>query len=91
MRLVLSILAIAAFAIAAADPASARVKHQQRAYCDDRPYEFSWDFVLPGTRNPQPNGCTPPVYQYNKFIGQDPDPNIRLQLRRDPASGYSPL
>ena len=38
---------------------------------------------------PQPNGCAPPVYAYGRYIGQDPDPFIRLQLKRDPATGYS--
>ena len=58
--------------------------------CTDAPRTFSWDFLLPGPA-PQPNGCSPPVYQYGRFVGQDPDPNIRLQLLRDPGSGYAPL
>jgi hypothetical protein len=38
---------------------------------------------------PQANGCAPPVYSGGRFIGQDPDPNVRLQLRRDPDNeGY---
>jgi len=32
---------------------------------------------------PQANGCAPAVYSGGRFVGQDPDPNIRLQLRRD--------
>jgi hypothetical protein len=40
-----------------------------------------------GLPEPVPNGCSPAVYQYNKYIGQDPDPNIRFQLMRDPATG----
>ena len=28
------------------------------------------------------NGCAPPVYAYGKFIGQDPDPNVRLKAAR---------
>jgi hypothetical protein len=46
-------------------------------------------FIAPGNTGPQPNGCAPPVYAYGKYVGQDPDPNIRLQLLRDPATGYS--
>jgi hypothetical protein len=84
-------LLIAVAALTAATPASARTKHpRQRAppQCADRPYEFSWLGVLSNPK-PEPNGCAPPVYQYGRYIGQDPDPNIRLQLRRDPATGYS--
>jgi hypothetical protein len=32
---------------------------------------------------PQANGCAPAVYSGGRFIGQDPDPNIRLQLLRN--------
>ena len=91
MRAALFVVAIAAFAIAAADSASARSKQRpQQPRCTDRPYEFSWSGLLTNPR-PQPNGCAPPVYQYNRYIGQDPDANIRFQLKRDPATGYGPL
>lgn len=90
MRAVLFI-AIAALAVAAADSASARSKQRPpQPQCADRPYEFSWGGLLTNPR-PQPNGCAPPVHQYNRYIGQDPDPNIRFQLNRDPATGYGPL
>jgi hypothetical protein len=82
---------IAAIGVTAADPAQARAKHKAVRHCVDRPYQFSWSFLLPGSAAPQPNGCAPPVYQYGRFIGQDPDRNIRHQLRRDPATGYAPL
>lgn len=88
------VFAVAVLAVAAADPALARAKHQRhhqsdRANCRDQPYRFSWGFLLPGAPVPEPNGCAPPVYAYGRYIGQDPDPNIRFQLRRDPATGYS--
>jgi hypothetical protein len=58
----------------------------QYARCVDRPVAFSWGNVLFG--GPQgPNGCAPPVYQYGRYVGQDPDPFIRLQLLRDPRTG----
>jgi len=88
MKAALFAVAIAAFAVAAADSASA--KSQQRppqARCTDRPYEFSWGGIFTNPR-PQPNGCAPPVYQHGGYVGQDPDPNIRFQLMRDPATGY---
>lgn len=89
-RIVLAVAAfVAALGIVAADPAFARAKHKARAHCVDRPYEFSWGHLFSSRPEPRPNGCAPPVYQYGKFIGQDPDRNIRQQLLRDPATGYS--
>jgi hypothetical protein len=38
---------------------------------------------------PQPNGCSPAVYYGSRYIGQDPDPFIRLQLLREPETGYT--
>ncbi|RDV02319.1 hypothetical protein [Undibacter mobilis] len=38
---------------------------------------------------PQPNGCSPAVHVNGRYIGQDPDPNIRFQLMRDPETGYT--
>lgn len=87
--LILSTLSIPAIAVVNVDPAFAREKHKNQPRCVvNKPYEFSWGFLLPGHPAPQPNGCAPPVYVYGKYIGQDPDPNIRLQLYRDPATGY---
>jgi len=91
MRLYCAVFLFAALVIVAADPALARTKAKTRSQCVDRPQDFSWNFLIPGQRAPQPNGCAPPVYNYGKYIGQDPDPNIRLQLMRDPGTGYSPL
>jgi hypothetical protein len=86
------IIAVAALgAIVAADPALARAKHKAKPHCVDGPRAFSWSFLLPGSPTPQPNGCSPPVYQFGRFIGQDPDANIRHQLQRDPGTGYAPL
>ncbi len=42
-----------------------------------------------GIAGPQPNGCAPPVFEYGHYIGQDPDPNIRFQLMREPDTGYT--
>jgi hypothetical protein len=89
MKIRLAVALIVALPIAAT-PALARAK-KERAQCVDRPQQFSWNFILPGQPAPRPNGCAPPVYNYGRFIGQDPDPNIRLQLLRDPGTGYSPL
>ena len=91
MRPALFVIALAALAVAAPGPAAARSKHPpQRNACADRPYQFSWLGFLTNPA-PAPNGCAPPVYAFGKYIGQDPDPNIRHQLRRDPATGYGAL
>lgn len=86
------VVAAAAVSVIAADSALAKPRKARMAKppaCIDQPATFSWDFLLPGTRNPQPNNCAPPVYQYGRYIGQDPDRNIRAYMRRDPATGYS--
>ena len=89
------VLAIAVLGIISADPAFARAKHKAKAACADQHVPafssngFARYLFLPTDRAPGPNGCAPPVYAYGKYVGQDPDPNIRLQLLRDPATGYS--
>ena len=84
------VLASAAVALVASNPALARKRHHRAAVppqCQDQPYAFSWGGLLTNGA-PRPNGCAPDVYQYGYYIGQDPDPNIRMQLLRDPATGY---
>jgi len=81
-------IALTALAVAVA-PAMAATKHHgkrkpARIACDDRPTRFSWDFLWSTGNPPAPNGCAPAVYSGNRFIGQDPDPNVRLELRRNP-------
>lgn len=73
--------------VGGADPAFAR-KKKAPPRCVDRPYAFSWSFLWSGDE-PRPNYCSPPVHEYGRYIGQDPDANIRFQLRRDPATGYN--
>jgi hypothetical protein len=90
MKLAWFVVAIAALAIAAVDGAQARTKHQRAgAQCVDQPLRFSWWGFLTNPP-PEPNGCAPPVYVGGDYVGQDPDPYIRLQLSRDPATGYHP-
>ena len=88
------VAAIAALCLLAADPALARSKHKANAACADQPVPSVMSglgryLLVPTNQAPQPNGCAPPVYAYGKYVGQDPDPNIRFQLMRDPATGYS--
>ena len=71
----------------AADPAQARTRHKAPAACHNPPVSFSWErFFFNGP--PRPNGCAPAVIDHGVYIGQDPDPSIRAQLRRDPRTGY---
>jgi len=87
MKSVLLFAAIVALAFGSADAASARIKKQSpQAHCVQQPIRL-WNF-WPGRDYPQPNGCAPPVYQHGRYVGQDPDPNIRFQLMRDPTTGY---
>lgn len=71
------------------DPAAARPRHYRAVSpaCAPRPAPLSLEGLLFNPR-PEPNGCAPPVYQYGRYIGQDPDPFIRFQLNRDPGTGY---
>jgi hypothetical protein len=83
-------VAFAAAAFIAADPALSAPRRKappRPPQCVDRQVEFSWLGVLTNQR-PLPNGCAPAVHEYGYYIGQDPDPNIRFQLRRDPQTGY---
>jgi hypothetical protein len=82
------VIALVALAVMAADPAAARARHKAKPRCIEQQHEFSLRglFFNPP---PQPNGCAPPVYLFGEYIGQDPDPFIRLQLKRDPETGYA--
>jgi len=81
------VIATAAMALIAADPALAKSRHKAPHLCADRPASFSIYGIF-ANPPPQPNGCAPPVYVQGRYVGQDPDPYIRQQLRRDPATGY---
>jgi hypothetical protein len=82
-------VALAGLAVAAADPALARSRHHKvRPVCANPPVQFSLERLL-FNGPPHPNGCAPSVFAYGEYIGQDPDPRIRHDLRRDPATGYA--
>jgi hypothetical protein len=86
MTLRSAVLLAAGFVLIACGPALAKMRHAVAPRCDVRPLKFSWSGFL---FNPPPkwNGCSPPVYTDGRFVGQDPDTNIRTGLARDPASG----
>jgi hypothetical protein len=79
---------VAGFGVLAADPAMARSRHHAKLHCADRPYQFSWSRFL-FAPPPEPNGCAPAVFANGNYVGQDPDPNTRFQLYRDPDTGYT--
>ena len=85
----IALAGFASLALLASDPALARAKRKAAPVaCRPAPAAPPLIGIFQFRPEPQPNGCAPPVYQYGKFVGQDPDPYIRLQLMRDPATGY---
>ena len=67
--------AFAVLSVVAADPALARAKHKAKAACTDQPVPSVMDglgryLLIPTDRAPKPNGCAPPVYAYDKYVGQ---------------------
>lgn len=92
MRIALIVIAASA-SLAAAAPALAAPKHKAKATiarCQSAPAR-PWLSLFEFRPTPRPNGCAPAVHNYGRYIGQDPDPAIRQQLLRDPATGYAPL
>jgi hypothetical protein len=88
MKLSWFVIVAAGLSIVVADPALARAKKKAQRQCDDRPQTFTWGGIITNPA-PRPNGCAPAVYQFGRYVGQDPDPFIRQQLMRDPQTGYS--
>ena len=96
MKLGSIVIALAALAVIAAQPAEARKKHHAKRHvthltqqqCRDTPQQFSWSFLWDLDRAPHWNGCSPAVYDGRRFTGQDPDIHVRLKLQRDPSEGY---
>jgi hypothetical protein len=85
------VVLFATLAIAGADSSAAHTKHAKKPRCVAQPVAAypSLGTLLFGYRPaPQPNGCSPPTYENGRFLGQDPDPNIRFQLQRDPDESY---
>jgi hypothetical protein len=79
-----TIVAAVALVIAATPALAQNSRHRAVAHCSDGRQPFTLVEMLFSTGPaPQANGCTPAVYEGGRFVGQDPDPNIRLQLRRD--------
>jgi hypothetical protein len=81
-----TILAVLVFAAAvSAAPALAQTQRQATTptCVNNYPQRSLIETIFSTGPAPQANGCAPAVYSGGRFVGQDPDPNIRLQLRRD--------
>jgi len=93
--LVAGAVVAAVLGVTATDPAFARAKHTRHPKVVHRcASQAQHDVTLFGiffNPAPQPNGCAPPVYAYGRYEGQDPDPYIRQQIKRDPMTGYWPF
>jgi len=84
----LGIAAVLALSVMVAATGSADAKRHVKRGCHPAPAGSVFHNLFGiGLPEPQGNGCSPAVYQYGRYIGQDPDPNIRFQLLRDPATG----
>jgi hypothetical protein len=85
-----TIIAAAILAIAVTPALAQKPRHHAPAHCVGGRQPFTLVEMLFSTGPaPQANGCAPAVYEGGRFVGQDPDPNVRLELRRNPDNeGY---
>lgn len=89
-----TLIAVLALALVASPALAKKQKrhHRVQAACVDHylPQRSLSDILLYATGpEPQANGCAPAVYIGDRFVGQDPDPNVRSELRRHPGvEGY---
>ena len=75
-----TLLAAAALAAIIASPALAQTG-TRRVQAAEHPSQFDQPL---GRVAAQPrSGQSNPVYENNRYLGADPDPNVRLDLRRD--------
>src|SRR6476661_9526454 len=75
-----TLLAMAALAAIIASPAFAQTG-TRRVQAAEHPSQFDQPL---GRVEAQPrSGQSNPVYENNRYLGADPDPNVRLDLRRD--------
>jgi len=84
MKTLLAIVALATLLSSSAD-AQYGARRGYRAYAQVPPYYRSYGFYdLYGRASPYPYS----VYSTNgRYIGSDPDPRVRHQLRHDPTQG----
>ena len=74
------LVATAALAAIIASPALAQTSQTYRAPIQ-HPSQYDQSY---GRTEAQPHTASPySVYEGNTYLGADPDPNVRLELRRD--------
>jgi hypothetical protein len=86
-----TIIAAALLAIVATPALAKKPRHHAPVvHCGPVNNHFSLvDMIFSTGPAPHANGCAPAVYDGGDFVGQDPDPNVRLELRRNSANeGY---
>ena len=80
----LALLPVLVLSLAAVPAAAQKTRQGVTPACvNNYPQRSVLDMIFSTGPTPQANGCAPPVYSGGRFIGQDPDPNIRLQMLRD--------
>lgn len=78
------IIAAAALLFGLSQAAAQSGHYRAAPGCVDARKPFSlFEMIFSTGHEPQANGCAPAVYSGGRFIGQDPDPNVRLELRRN--------
>jgi len=77
-----TLLAAAALAAVIASPAFAQTGTRSRVQAAEHPSQYDQPV---GREEAQPRSGMQanPVYDNNHYLGADPDPNVRLDLRRD--------
>ena len=77
-----TLLAVAALAAVIASPAFAQTGTRSRVQAAEHPSQYNQPV---GREEAQPRSAMQanPVYENNHYLGADPDPNVRLDLRRD--------
>jgi hypothetical protein len=77
-----TLLATAALAAVIASPAFAQTGTRSRVQAAEHPSQYDQQV---GREEAQPRSGMQanPVYDNNHYLGADPDPNVRLDLRRD--------
>ena len=85
-----AIIAAAALALVATPALAQKSRQRAPVACVEGRAHFSLlETIFSTGPAPQPNGCAPAVYEGGRFVGQDPDPNVRSELRRNPGQeGY---
>jgi hypothetical protein len=74
-----TLVAAAALAAAIASPALAQTSQRHAV---PQQYPSQYDQTVGRTEQPRPT-TNHSVYDNNQYLGADPDPNVRLELRRD--------